>query len=147
MNKLPNEVLLNIAEKVYHVNGRLEVYGHKSDLLSMRGTCRKLADIGRSLALKHVSFLQDKVGYDRLRAFSNSSCAGEVRYLTCRFQAFGNKRQDFLDWAKFYYYFGRRVDNGLTDVDLAAVDVAYAKLNHGRSYQHFVKATPWMSRI
>jgi hypothetical protein len=73
MLQLSNGVLLMILELLYSVDKNFNIYGNKKDLFASRATCRRLADLGQSLAFKCITFIQDEEGYKRLLEISNSS--------------------------------------------------------------------------
>jgi len=80
---LPNEVLVIILGNLYLFSEHLDIYGDKADIFSIRLVCKRLAELGTSLAFKSVKFVQHKEGFQRLLEFSRSSFHKYVRRLVC----------------------------------------------------------------
>lgn len=84
---LSDEILLTILELLYYSRGDFTRYGKKRDLLACRATCRRLRDLGQSLAFTHISFMHDEEGYTKLLEISKSvHLCHTIRYITCSFE-------------------------------------------------------------
>lgn len=57
MLPLSNDILLQILKYLYYLTPDCDPCGEKEDLLATRAVCRRLAEIGASLAFEHVTIV------------------------------------------------------------------------------------------
>jgi hypothetical protein len=88
MLRLPNEVLLNILQNLYHVTDDFLFHGNKTDLLSSRAVCKRLADLGAYAAFRHMTLKHDLESYQRILAFSRSKHRDKLQAMTYSFESF-----------------------------------------------------------
>ena len=89
MLRLSNELLLKIIKYLYFLDPDFVQWGQKEDLLATRAACRRLANIGTSLAFEHITFIHGEQGYANLLQMSRSpQLCQSVRRLTFSFKSF-----------------------------------------------------------
>lgn len=130
MLRLPTEILVNILKTLHYVHEDWGTCGIKDDLLSTRAVCKRLANIGASLAFRHVKLIQDQEGYSRLRALSKSCHRTDVHLLTYSFEDLTDEALSEED-----YDGSVRADAGRDRCSLYNTDEMYKCYCRGREHQ------------
>ncbi|KAH6672613.1 hypothetical protein B0J14DRAFT_655484 [Halenospora varia] len=89
MLRLSDEILLTILKYLYYLDPNFVRWGQKEDLLATRAACRRLANIGTSLAFEHVTLIHGERNYATFLQMSRSPhLCQSVRRLTFTFESF-----------------------------------------------------------
>ncbi|KAH7330030.1 hypothetical protein BKA65DRAFT_565066 [Rhexocercosporidium sp. MPI-PUGE-AT-0058] len=89
MLRLSDEILLQILKYLYYLDPDFVPCGQKEDLLATRAVCRRLAEIGASLAFEHVTIVHGERNYTSFLQMSRTPyLCQSVRRLTFTFESF-----------------------------------------------------------
>jgi hypothetical protein len=90
MLRLPNEILLNISNCLFYIDGEFHTLSDKGALLALRLACRRFTDFCQSLVFKHVSLSYSEGGFTRLVEMAPSKhICRSVQGITYDFEDFG----------------------------------------------------------
>jgi hypothetical protein len=93
---LPDEILLMIFGNLYHDHSSHH-NRPKTDVLSSRLVCRRMAGIGQEFAFEHIEFLQDEKGTKMMLELTQSPLCRLVKRLSCYFEVLDSRRASSLD--------------------------------------------------